>query len=118
MLGKENYPKDFYSNDLEIKSPLKNFPLNTFNFIFSSQKKNQSNKKYPLTLSKKKIEKPKIEENSHIEFSNNDLLDIFEELNKKENLNVNKSSLSLLSKKRKRKFITINSQNNKKNFIK
>ena len=118
MLGKENYPKDFYSNDLEIKSPLKNFPLNTFNFIFSSQKKNQSNKKYPLTLSKKKIEKPKIEENSHIEFSNNDLLDIFEELNKKENLNINKSSLSLLSKKRKRKFITINSQNNKKNFIK
>ena len=121
MFDKENQPHNFFKNTMDIRSPLKNFSFNTFNFIFSSRKKQQSNKKCLLPIpiiSSKKIEKPKIEDKFKFEFTNNDLHDIFEEIKKDENVNNVSISPALLTKKRKRNFITINSLNKKNNFIK
>ena len=121
MLNKENFPQNFSKNTLEIKeirSPLKNISLNTFNFIFSSRKKSQSYKKCPLLLSSKITEKKKIEEKSKFDLSNNDIFNIIEELNKEDKINNSPITSNLLTKKRKRNFITIESLNNKKKFIK
>ena len=119
MLGKENYPQNISKNKIEIRSPLKNISLNTFNFIFSSNKKLQSYKKpHALLLSSKKLEKEKSENKIKFELSYNDMLDIFEELNKKDKEYKSQISPKLLTKKRKRNFITIESLNKKKNFIK
>ena len=113
MFGKENQLTPFYKDIIEKRSPLKNFDFNTFNFIFSSIKKNQSIKKckIPAISSQKKEDKFKFE------FTNNDLNEIFEEINKYDNIRNASNSSSLLTKKRKRNFITINSLNKKKNFI-
>ena len=121
MLNKENIAPNYCKRELESRTPLKNLDLNTFNFIFSTQKKSLSNKKNYLSLiSPNKSEKPKFEQKSKLEFTNNDILDIFEELKKSENENkdTSPSSSLLLSKKRKRKnFVTINSLFQKNNFI-
>ena len=101
MFDKENQPHNFFKNTMDIRSPLKNFSFNTFNFIFSSRKKQQSNKKCLLPIpiiSSKKIEKPKIEDKFKFEFTNNDLHDIFEEIKKDENVNNVSISPALLTK--------------------
>ena len=117
ILDKENLPVNISRNCLEIRSPLKNIDFNTFNFVFSTQKKNQSNKKYSLTVSNKKSNnKIKIDDKLKLEFTNNDIIDIFKELSKNRNLGTSKPS-TLLSKKRKRNFKTINSENIRKKYI-
>ena len=120
MLNKENYVPNFYRGELESRSPLKNIDLNTFNFIFSTQKKSLSNKKNYLSLiSPNKSKNYKINEFFKFEFTNNDILDICEELKHIDDISKDTtSSPSLLSKKRKRKnFVTINSLFKKNNFI-
>jgi len=117
ILDKENLPVNICRNNFEIRSPLKNIDFNTFNFVFSTQKKNQSNKKYSLTVSNKKSNsKLKIDDKLKLEFTSNDIIDIFNEFMKNRNLDTSKPS-SLLSKKRKRNFKTINSENNRKKYI-
>ena len=120
MLNKENCVPNYYRRELESRSPLKNIDLNTFNFIFSTQKKSLSNKKNYLSLiSPNKSENFKLNENFKFEFTNNDILDICEELKHIDDISKDTtSSPSLLSKKRKRKnFVTINSLFKKNNFI-
>ena len=39
MFNKENIPLNILPNYSFPRSPLKDFPINTFNFIFSSKKK-------------------------------------------------------------------------------
>ena len=98
ILDKENLPVNISRNCLEIRSPLKNIDFNTFNFVFSTQKK-QSNKKYSLTISNKKSNnKIKIDDKLKLEFTNNDIIDIFKELTKNRNVGISKPS-TLLSKK-------------------
>ena len=111
-LDKENLPANICQNHFEIRSPLKNIDLNTFNFVFSTQKKYQSNKKNTLTISNKKI---KIDDKLKLEFTSNDIIDIFKESMK--NINDTPKPSSLLSKKRKRNFKTVNSENRRKNYI-
>ena len=117
MLNKENYSQNFCKKIVK-RSPLKNISLNIFNFIYSSKKKAQSNKKCHLSLTSTKKEKLKTENNLDFELSNKDLQEIFEELNKKENENNKIEKSELLTKKRKRNFITIESLNKKNNYIK
>jgi hypothetical protein len=50
IFDKENLPVNICRNNLDIRSPLKNIDFNTFNFVFSTQKKNQLNKKYSLSF--------------------------------------------------------------------
>ena len=117
ILGKENLPINICRNNLEIRSPLKNIDFNTFNFVFSTQKKNQSNKKYSLSVSNKNSNnKIKIDDKLKLEFTNNDIIDIFKEYMKNRNLDTSKPS-ALLSKKRKRNFKTISSENRRKKYI-
>ena len=131
MYNKENIAMNYSPNYPFQRSPLKDFPLNTFNFIFSSQKKceNIFPKKTEKKLSIKKIFSTEKKSINNIEITSNDLFSIFESLNKtsqKENKNINtiyeSNELNLtekfLNKKRKRKFITINAVNKKKQFIK
>ena len=131
MFNKENIPMNYTPNFPFQRSPLKDFPLNTFNFIFSSQKKSENifQKKTEKKLSIKKKFSTEKKFNNNIEITSNDLFSIFEALNntsQKENKNninsneINQLNLTekFLNKKRKRKFITINAINNKKHFIK
>ena len=131
MYNKENIAMNYSPNYPFQRSPLKDFPLNTFNFIFSSQKKceNIFPKKTEKKLSIKKIFSTEKKSINNIEITSNDLFSIFEALNKtsqKENKNINtiyeSNELNLtekfMNKKRKRKFITINAVNKKKQFIK
>ena len=41
MFNKENISMNYTPNYPFVRSPLKDFPINTFNFIFSSQKKTE-----------------------------------------------------------------------------
>ena len=131
MFNKENIPLNILPNYSFPRSPLKDFPINTFNFIFSSKKKIE-NKNSLFKKSSKKIRTikkytcEKNNSNNAIEITNNDLFSIFEALNKtskKENNDKNDENdfynpkHNLLNKKRKRKFITINSITKKKQFI-
>ena len=131
MFNKENIPMNYTPNYPFQRSPLKDFPLNTFNFIFSSQKKSENpfQKKTEKKLSIKKKFSTEKKFNNNIEITSNDLFSIFEALNNtsqkaaKKNINsseINQLNLTekFLNKKRKRKFITINAINNKKHFIK
>ena len=135
MFNKENIPMNIIPNYSFHRSPLKDFPINTFNFIFSSSKKPekinslfQKKEKQINSLKKYTTEK---KDGNNIEITNNDLFSIFEALNKtskkatptqnKENSDsdeINSEKNNYLNKKRKRKFITINSINKKKQFIK
>ena len=134
MFNKENIQTNNLPNYSFQRSPLKDFPINTFNFIFSSHKKSEKiNSFFQKTEKKynsiKKYTTGKKTDN-YLEITNNDLFSIFEALNKtskKLNLiqdndrnNLNESNAPknvLLNKKRKRKFITINSINKKKQFV-
>ena len=120
MLKKENYPQKLCANMMQIRSPLKSISLNLLNNLnFSTKKKSQAKKKCDLLLtSTRKEGKSKIDDNLNFELGNNDLSYIFEELNKKENENMTVKSYELLTKKRKRSFITIDSLNKKNNYIK
>ena len=129
MFNKENISLNYTPNYPFVRSPLKDFPINTFNFIFSSHKKAekinslfQKTSKKLNTINKYSTGKKSI---NNIEITNNDFFNIFEALNKttkKENSNQkdinNKNNNILLNKKRKRKFITINSINKKKEIYK
>ena len=129
MFNKENLPISNFQNYSFPRSPLKDFPINTFNFIFSSHKKAEKINSLFQKTSKKlnSINKYSTgkKSNNNIEITNNDFFNIFEALNrttKKEKPNKNdknnKNDIILLNKKRKRKFITINPINKKKQFIK
>jgi len=135
MFNKENIQTNNLPNYSFQRSPLKDFPINTFNFIFSSHKKpEKKNSLFQKTEKKCNSIKKYItgkKSDNNIEITNNDLFSIFEALNKtskKLNLlqsddginsnELNSSKNILLSKKRKRIFITINSINKKKQFIK
>ena len=130
MFNKENISMNYTPNYPFVRSPLKDFPINTFNFIFSSQKKTEK-KNLLFQKTEKKLnsiiktqkkytteKKPK-----NIEITNEDLFSIFEALNntlkkeKQKNNDENEKPNKLLNKKRKRKFITIDSINKKKQFI-
>ena len=132
MFNKENLSNNYIPNYSFPRSPLKNFPINTFNFIFSSNKKTEkinslfqkTDKKFK-TIKKDTIDKKK--SGINIEITNKDLFSIFEALNKSSK-KVNNDNLysketyitdnKLLNQKRKRKFNTIKSINKKRNFIK
>ena len=122
MFGKENHPELFLnynkSNNEERRTPLKNFSLNTFNFIFSSNKNKESNKKLLQRIPVNKASEKKFK----FELTTKDINDIFSEINKNNNeskkINEEQKTQKLLNLKRKRNFITINSLNRKKNFIK
>ena len=125
MFNKENLPINNFQNYSFPRSPLKDFPINTFNFLFSTRKKTEKkdslfhkDEKKLNSINKYSTAK---KSNNNVEITNKDLFNIFEALNKtikKENLNKNdKTDNILLNKKRKRKFITINSINKKKKFI-
>ena len=131
MLNKENISMNYAPNYPFQRSPLKDFPLNAFNFIFSSHKKPENifQKKTEKKISIKKKFSTEKKFNNNIEITSNDLLSIFESLNntsQKESKNniksneINELDLTekFLNKKRKRKFITINTINKKKQFIK
>ena len=131
MFNKENIDANSFTKISFIRSPLKEFPLNTFNFIFSSRKKDSNVKKLEFSI-KKTVKKITPKKALNIDISDNDLINIFEALNKtiqKNNIN-QKNELKeyneneslnnniLLNKKRKRKFKTIKAYNNQKKFIK
>ena len=131
MFNKENIDANSFTKISFIRSPLKEFPLNTFNFFFSSRKKDSNVKKLEFSI-KKTVKKITPKKALNIDISDNDLLNIFEALNKtiqKNNIkqknelkeyNENESLNNniLLNKKRKRKFKTIKAYNNQKKFIK
>ena len=124
MFNKENISLNYTSNNSIYRSPLKDIDLNSFNFIFSSRKKSQNKNIFEKNIenkkSIKKVFSTEKKPNNIFEISNNDLFNIFEDLNKtakKECINPDNQKL-LLNKKRKRKFISIDSINKKRQFIK
>ena len=124
MFNKENISMNYTSNNNIYRSPLKDIDLNSFNFIFSSRKKSQNKNIFDKNIenkkSIKKVFSTEKKPSNIFEISNNDLFNIFEDLNKttkKECINEDNKK-DLLNKKRKRKFITIDSINKKRKFIK
>jgi hypothetical protein len=78
MFNKENIPMNIIPNYSFQRSPLKDFPINTFNFIFSSHKKPEKiNSFFQKTEKKcnsiKKYTTGKKTDNN-IEITNNDYL--------------------------------------------
>jgi len=124
MFNKENISLNYTSNNSIYRSPLKDIDLNSFNFIFSSRKKSQNKNIFEKNIENKKsiikVFSTEKKPSNIFEINNNDLFNIFEALNKttkKECINQDDQKY-LLNKKRKRKFITINSINKKRQFIK
>ena len=124
MFNKENISANYTSNNNFYRSPLKDIDLNSFNFIFSSIKKSQNKTIFDKNIDNKrtikKIFSTEKKPNNIFEISNNDLFNIFDVLNKttkKECINQDNKKY-LLNKKRKRKFITIDSINKNRQFIK
>ena len=124
MFNKENISMNYTSDNNIYRSPLKDIDLNSFNFIFSSHKKSQNKNIFEKNIenkkSIKKVFSTEKKPSNIFEINNNDLFNIFEALNKttkKECINQDDQKY-LLNKKRKRKFITIDSINKKRQFIK